>query len=117
MFLQAANALDTIRIEQWNDIRELALMSIGTDKGTWWADPDFGSELWLLRKTGKVDGQTAGTLRRMVLESLQWIIQGSLASKIDCTAERAGKNEIRYCVTIFRPGGNNVLITEVWRAV
>jgi phage gp46-like protein len=79
--------LETIRIEQWNDIRELALMSIGTDKGTWWADLNFGSELWLLRQNGKVDGQTAGTLRRMVLESLQWIIQISLAVKIECTAE------------------------------
>jgi hypothetical protein len=49
-----------IRIEQWVSIEELALMSIGTDKGTWWADPDFGSELWLLKKEGKVDGQTAG---------------------------------------------------------
>jgi phage gp46-like protein len=116
MFLRG-NALDTVRIEQWNDIRELALMSIGTDKGTWWADPNFGSELWLLRKNGKVDGQTAGTLRRMVLESLQWIIMGSLAKKIECTAERTGKNEVRYSVTIFRSNENKVLITEVWRAV
>ena len=110
--------MNTVRIEKWNDIRELVLMSIGTDKGTWWADPDFGSELWLLRKNGKVDGQTAGTLRRMVLESLQWIIQGSLAKKIDCTAERTGKNEIRYSVIIFRPDGNSLPpITEVWNAV
>jgi phage gp46-like protein len=109
--------MDMVRIEQWDDIRELALMSIGTDKGAWWADPDFGSELWLLRKNGKVDGQTAGTLRRMVLESLQWIISDGLAAKIDCLAERAGKNEIHYRVTLFHPNGNNVLITEVWRAV
>jgi phage gp46-like protein len=64
-----------------------------------------------------VDGQTAGTLRRMVLESLQWIIQTSLAVKIECTAERTGKNEIRYSVSIFRPNGNSVIITEVWSAV
>ena len=116
MFLRGEN-LETARIEQWDDIRELVLMSIGTDKGTWWADPEFGSELWLLRKTGKVDGQTAGTLRRMVLESLQWIISNSLASKINCTAERTGKNEIAYNVIIFRPNGNTELIKEVWRAV
>ena len=109
--------MNTVRIEQWDDIRELALMSIGTDKGTWWADPNFGSELWLLRKNGKVDGQTAGTLRRMVLESLQWIVASALASKIDCIAERTGKNKIRYAVSIFRPNGNNTLIEEVWCAV
>ena len=108
---------NTIRIEQWDDIRKLALMSIGTDKGRWWADPSFGSELWLLRQNGKVDGQTAGTLRRMVLESLRWMIADGLAAKIDCYAERAGKNEIAYSVTIFRPDGESDVIREAWRAV
>ena len=108
---------NTVRIEQWDDIRELALMSIGTDKGTWWADPAFGSELWLLRKNGKVDGNAAGTLRRMVLESLQWIVLGSLAAKIDCSAEQTGKNEISYTVAIIRPNENPLFITEVWGAV
>lgn len=40
----------------------------GTDKRRWWANPDFGSELWLLRQAGKVDGTTAGKVRAMVLE-------------------------------------------------
>ena len=107
-----------MRIEQWDDIRELAQMSIGTDKGTWWADPAFGSELWLLRKNGKVDGQTAGTLRRMVLESLQWIALSSLAAKIECSAERTGKNEISYAVALYRPNDENpVIISEAWSAV
>ena len=108
---------NTIRIEQGDDIRELALMSIGTDKGRWWADPAFGSELWLLRQNGKVDGQTAGTLRRMALESLQWMIADGLAAKIDCYAERAGKNEIAYSITIFRPDGGSDVIREAWSAV
>ena len=108
---------NTVRIEQWDDIRELAQMSIGTDKGTWWADPAFGSELWLLRQNGKVDGQTAGTLRRMVLESLQWLVLSFLAAKIECSAERTGKNEIQYIVSIFRLNINPVIITEVWSAV
>jgi phage gp46-like protein len=59
MYLRG-NVTNTVHIEQWNDIRVLVLMSIGTDKGTWWADPNFGSELWLLRKTGKVDGGNPG---------------------------------------------------------
>jgi phage gp46-like protein len=50
-----------MRLEQWASIEELARMSIGTDKGAWWADPGFGSELWLLKKEGKVDGRKAGT--------------------------------------------------------
>ena len=51
--------MEPASIESWNDIRELVLMSIGTDKGTWWADPNFGSDLWILRQEGKVTGKTA----------------------------------------------------------
>lgn len=60
--------MDAANIEDWTDIRQLILMCVGTDKGRWWASPDFGSELWLLRQAGKVDGTTAGKVRAMVLE-------------------------------------------------
>jgi phage gp46-like protein len=106
-----------VTVENWNDIRELVQMSIGTDKGSWWADPDFGSELWLLRQSGKVDGRTAGTLRRMILECIQWLINDGLAKKIDCEAERTGKNEISYCVTILGINEYTLQIKEVWNAV
>jgi len=107
----------SVRIEQWADIRELVLMSIGTDKGTWPADPNFGSELWLLKKAGKVDGQTAGTLERMIRESLQWLIEDKLADTIDCAAERNGKNRIDYHVTVTCPDGPSVTVEEVWSVI
>jgi len=106
-----------IAIEKWTDIRELVRMSIGTDKGTWFADPNFGSELWLLKKTGKVDSQTAGTLERMIRESLQWLIDDKLADTIDCVAERNGKNRIDYHITVFRPDGSSVTVEEVWSVI
>ena len=106
-----------VAVENWNDIRELVRMSIGTDKGTWQADPGFGSELWLLKKTGKVDGQTAGTLERMIRESLQWLIEDRLADTVVCTAERNGKNRIDYRVTITRPDGSLATVEEAWNAV
>jgi phage gp46-like protein len=89
-------------------------MSIGTDKGTWWADPAFGSELWLLKKEGKADGQTAGTLERMVRESLRWLIDDGLALAADCAAEGNGKNRIDYQVTVIRPDSSPVIVKEVW---
>jgi phage gp46-like protein len=110
-------ATKPVTIENWNSVSELVLMSIGTDKGSWWADPDFGSELWLLRQSGKVDGQTAGTLRRMVLECTQWLVDDGLVKKIDCETERAGKNEILYRVTFSGINGNNTEIKGVWNAV
>jgi phage gp46-like protein len=107
----------TVKIENWADIRELVLMSIGTNKGTWWADVRFGSELWLLKKSGRVDGQTAGTLERMVRECLQWLIDDRLAGTVDCSAERTGKNRIEYTVTVTRPKGDPVMVREVWSVI
>jgi phage gp46-like protein len=92
-------------------------MSIGTDKGAWFADPDFGSELWLLKKEGKVDGQTAGKLEWMLRECLQWLISDGLAATIDCTAERNGKSRIDYQVTVTRPDGSPVIVKEAWNVV
>jgi phage gp46-like protein len=107
----------TVSLENWNAINELVQMSIGTNKGSWWVDPSFGSELFLLRQDGKVDGKTAGTLRRMILECLQWLVEDGLVKNIDCEAERTGKNEISYCVTIFAKDETNSQIKEVWSAV
>ena len=106
-----------IKIEQWNSIEELVRMSLGTDKGRWHADLTFGSELWLLKKTGKVDGQTAGTLERMVREALRWLVAEGLVRSVECAARRNGKNRIDYTVTITRPGGSPLIIKEVWDVV
>jgi len=112
-----AAAGEAARIEQWAGIEELARMSIGTDKGAWYADPGFGSELWLLRQTGKADGQTAGILKRMVRESLQWLVDGGLASSVSCSARRGGRNRIDCEVLIIRPDGIGVGFEEAWNVV
>jgi phage gp46-like protein len=89
-------------------------MSLGTDKGSWFADPSFGSELWLLKKEGKVDGQTAGKLERLARESLEWLVKDGLALAVDCAAERSGKNRIDYQVTVTRPLSSPVIVREAW---
>ncbi len=105
-----------MKLEDWLDIRELVLMSVGTDKGRWWADPEFGSELWVLRQTGKVSGETVGNVRRMILESLEWLKDDGLASKIECSARQVGKFRIEYTVTVIKSDGSETLIKEVWNA-
>jgi phage gp46-like protein len=109
--------VNPVSLEQWASIEELAAMSIGTDKGTWWADPAFGSDLWLLKQEGKVDERTAGTLERMVRECLRWLVDEGLADDIDCAAELNGKNRIDYQVTVRRPHGSPVVVREVWSVV
>jgi phage gp46-like protein len=106
-----------MKLENWNDIRELELMSIGTNKGSWWADPEFGSEIYLLKENGKVDGKTAGTLQRMLQECLVWLVTDGLAKRINCLAERAGKNRIDYSIETIKPDGDSFTIKDVWSGV
>ena len=107
----------SIKIENWADIRELVLMCIGTDKGSWWADPSFGSELWKLRQEGKVDNRTAGRLHQMILDCLEWMKEDGITDGIECQAEQTGKDEITYIVTIIRPQGGLVIVKDTWDAV
>jgi phage gp46-like protein len=106
-----------LRIENWADIPELVQMSIGTDKGSWWADPAFGSELWKLRQTGKVDARTAGTFQQMLQECLAWITADGLAREITCAAGRSGTHEIAYSVTVSRPDKEPLVVKDVWNAL
>jgi phage gp46-like protein len=111
----------SVKIENWQDIKELALMSIGTDKGSWWADPGFGSELWLVKREGGAgrcaDGGAAGTLARMLRECLGWLVRDGLCESVDAQAERSGKNTVSYTVTLYKPDGGSEVIAEVWSAV
>jgi phage gp46-like protein len=106
-----------IKIENWADIRELVQMCIGTDKGSWWADPAFGSDLWKLRQTGKVDSRTAETFRRMLQDCLAWLKADGIAKDVICTAEHSGKNEITWSVTVSRPNKEPLLIKDIWNAL
>ena len=92
-------------------------MSLGTDRGAWHADPDFGSDLWLLKQGGKVDGQTAAAVERAVAEALQWLIAGGIARSVECRAERNGKSRIDFLATITRPDGSQAKIKEAWSVV
>jgi phage gp46-like protein len=109
--------MKTVRIENWTDVRELVQMSIGTDKGSWWADPAFGCEIWKLKQTGKVDNHTDGTFQQMLQECLKWLKDDGIAGDVLCTAERLGKNEIAYSVTALRPDKDPLIIKDTWNAL
>jgi len=105
------------RIENHASIEELVRISLGTDRGTWHADPNFGSDLWLLKREGKVDAQTAGTVERMVREALRWLVDDGLARSVEARAERSGRDRIDFVVAVTRPDGSTVLVEEAWNAV
>jgi phage gp46-like protein len=109
--------METIRIERWADVTELVRMSIGTDKGSWWADPGFGSDIWKLRQAGKVDNRTAGAFQQLLYECLKWLKDDGIAGDIICAAERSGKNEIAYTVTVLRPYREPLMVKDTWDAL
>lgn len=104
----------TLQIESWADIRELVKMSIGTDKGTWWADPGFGSDLWKLNQAGKVDSNTVGYFIQYVLDCLQWLKDDGIAEDVLCTARQEGKTMIAYSVTVLRAKSTPVYLEDIY---
>lgn len=107
----------TARLEDWRDIRELVEMSIGTDLGAWWADPTFGSRLWILRRTRKVNESTVGAVEQALRDCTAWLVSDGLAKQIEVSAEQSGKNRIDYTVTVTKPDGKTEDIKGVWSAV
>lgn len=111
-----------VKLEDYTNIEELVAMSIGTDRGRWWADPDFGSDLWKIQQEGRVTEGTAETVRQAILSATRWLIEDGLAQVITCTTTRTGRNSITYTVHITRPDGtargdNTMVIQEVWHAL
>lgn len=106
-----------VRIEQSFSIDVLVEMSIGTDRGTWWADSEFGSTLWILRKYGKVGPTTAGEVKRAIEAATAWLIQDGLVSAIEVATEQVGKTAIAWAVSITRPDGETTLVKDVWNGI
>ena len=112
-----ATAHSIARIDRPGDIKVLVEMSIGTDRGTWWADPSFGSDLWLFRQRGKVDTRTASAVRQEILRCTRWIVDDGLAQSIECEAWLNDKTRVDYRVLVTRPDGSTELIEGVWDGI
>lgn len=94
----------------------------------WWGDLSahvtndrIGSRLWLLMRE-KILPQTIQRAREYAQESLQWLIEDGVASRVDVTAERRGLDGIALAATIYRTDGRTVALKfdnawEIIRAV
>lgn len=107
----------TALLEEFQSIELLVQMSIGTDRGLWWADPEFGSDLWKIRRYGKVGPQTVGEVKRAIEDALKWIKSDGLADSIDVEAVQAGRTMIAYSVSITRPDGSTASVKDVWNGL
>ncbi len=107
----------TARIDASSSIELLVEMCIGTDRGSWWADPEFGSDLWLIRQYGKVGPGTAAQVKRAIEAALAWLVADGLAQAITVVAEQVGRTAIAWTVVVTKPGGRTALVKDVWNGI
>lgn len=101
-----------IDLNNYQDIRYLVLMTINSSKNKWWADSNFGSNLFLIQKS-KISKYSANEVKRIISESLEWIMKDNLAKNINVNTE-IEKTRINWTIEIIKPDGENELIKGVW---
>jgi phage gp46-like protein len=91
----------------------------------WWGDTTsavtndrIGSRLWLLARE-KVLPATINRAREYARESLEWLIEDGLASRVEVTAERRGTDGIALSATIYRSDGRPLVLRfdDLWETV
>lgn len=89
-------------------------MLVGTEKGSWFAGPAFGSDLHTIEK---VDGNTTFVVQRMIVRATRWLLDDGLAADIAVETLRLGRNGISWQAVITRPEGGDELVEGIWHAV
>ncbi|MGJ8619622.1 MAG: phage GP46 family protein [Methylophilaceae bacterium] len=92
----------------------------------WWGDvveppainDQIGSKLWLLRRE-KITQSTINRAREYAKESLQWLIDDGVASRVDVETERFQIDGIAIGCTIYRVDGGNIALRfdDAWRVI
>jgi len=101
----------TALLEKYAELEQIVGMTLGTDRGKWWADTEFGSDLWLIRARGQVDEATdLDVFRRVCEEALTWMATDGLVDEISVAPERKDKNTISYVVTLLLPDGKTLYV-------
>jgi len=101
----------TAQLENYTALEQIVGMTLGTDRGRWWADTEFGSDLWLIRARGHVDETTdLDVFRRICEEALAWMITDGLVKEISVSPARKDKTTISYQVSLLLPTGKTVYV-------
>ena len=101
-----------IDLNKYNNIEYLVSMSIYSNKNKWWADNDFGSDLFA--KKDKLSRETQNEVKRIITDSLEWIVEDGLAKDIKVDTEIENKSRLNYSVLVRKPDDNTEIIKGVW---
>ena len=96
------------------------------EKMGWWGDgikppathDRIGSRLWLLSRA-KLIPQTFNLAREYAEESLDWLVEDGVASRVEVLAERHGMDGLALQVAIYRTDGGKVALRfdNVWENI
>ncbi|TAL89293.1 MAG: hypothetical protein EPN62_08825 [Candidimonas sp.] len=90
------------------------VISDGTgDRRGWWADPSFGSRLWLLDRE-KLPRDVAKRAKTYATEALKWLLDDQVVSKFDIVATVVVPSRLNLFVTAYRTGGPSVASQFTW---
>lgn len=90
-----------VDLNDYDNIKYLALMSLNSNKGKYWASEDFGSSLFLLNKS-KINKSTPAEVKRIIEESLNWLIEDELAESISVNTKLHSPNRIDWTIEIIK---------------
>ena len=78
----------------------------------------IGSRLWLLARE-KLTAQTFRRAEEYARESLQWLVDDGVASRVDVSAERYGLDGLAMLCTLNRLDGRRITLrfADVWRII
>lgn len=94
-------------LETDSGLESAILISLLTDKGSWWADPDFGSELYQL-KGQKANDETTRSVKATVEDCLAWMVNDGVAGSVTVDVERQAGLLLAIGVSVTRPDGTVV---------
>ena len=90
----------------------------------WWGDTwpmvandRYGSKLWLLQRS-KLTNALVNTVRTYIRESLQWMLDDGVVSRIDIDIQRTGINELGNSIVLWRRDGPvTISFNEFWSVI
>ena len=84
------------------DIRSDVYISLAIKRGSWFADPNFGSRLSEIKK---VTDNNLLLAHQYALDALQWLRQTGRATSITAVATKGGYNQIDIDIQVVQSNG------------
>lgn len=99
----ASSILDSIFTDRQAEADDVIPDGTGDRRG-WWADPTFGSRLWLLDRSKQVD-DTLKRAKDYCEEALQWLLDDEVVASIDVETSFPQPGMLGIVLTVRKQDG------------